>query len=130
MDSRYCSCLIICIRIQFIVIKIDTESSSEIKCFHVEIIEHFDDLGYQKYIFKDLDSRFPVFYMGTLLPNWNQKLMKIGDKGYVRIKRKQAGIDTWYNKDEDTYVKYKYDGVYIDTFIHERPQDTDEIIIL
>ena len=112
------------------MIKVDKEKSSEMRCYHVEIVEHYDDFGYHKYIFKDLDSRFPIFYMGTLLPNWNQKPMKIGDKGYVRINYKKAGVDTWYNKEEDTYVKYKYNGVYVNAFVHERPQDTDGIIIL
>lgn len=112
------------------MIKVDKIAIKELRCYHVEVIEQFDDMGYIKYIFKDLDSKYPVFYMATLLPNWNQKLIKIGDIGYVRISVKKAGVDEWYNKNEDRHIKYKYNGVYIDSFIHKRPQDTDEIIIL
>ena len=70
------------------------------------------------------------YIMCTKHPNWQTKPIKIGDKGFLKVKEINAGVDTWYNDALDKKVAYKYDGIQFFDFILEKQKETDEIILV
>lgn len=68
--------------------------------------------GYLELVFKVGDS----YKFGTILPRWNLEF-EIGEKYIIGIKRVKAGKTKWYDAKRDKFVKYKYNGSYIEKLI-------------
>lgn len=100
--------------------------------YKVKVLSCISDCGYKTYAFQDLDFKGfgggKKYYTATLLPNWNIPNINIGDIGYIQIIIIKAG-EEWYNKYEDKYVKFKYDGIYINKFIPHKTLDEDVLIL-
>lgn len=90
-----------------------------LNAYKVVLIESFEDVnGYTAYIFKDLDKN--EYYWLNRMPNWNTPYEpKKGDVGYVKFKEVEGGIDQWYDRQNNKFNIYLYDGVYFEGFILE-----------
>ena len=67
--------------------------------------------GYVTYVFRNLMDG--TYRMVTKLPNWSIPHLAVGDKGYMKYVEALAGQDTWYDRDSEKYVTYRYDGQYL-----------------
>lgn len=74
-----------------------------------------DAYGYTRYVFKNLVTG--CFEMITRLPNWDLPYIEIGDVGFVNYIEAVAGEDTWYDADNDVFVKYRADGSYMVSWV-------------
>lgn len=74
-----------------------------------------DAFGYTRYVFKNLVTG--SFEMITRLPNWDLPYIEIGDVGFVNYMEAVAGEDTWYDADNDKFVKYRADGSYMVSWV-------------
>lgn len=96
--------------------------------YHAKILTYKENPGgYIVYAFEDIDN--PGTYgLCTLLPNWELNVLKIGDTGYIKCREIRAGKDTWFNFEDNKFIPYKYDGIYIEDFVLDK-KDTNLIIL-
>lgn len=88
-----------------------------------------DSYGYITYVFNYLDQYDINKYecksmVCTRYPNWNCRDLKIGDEGYVNTETVRAGIDTWFNGEEQ--VPYRYNSVRFIKFIDKPSENSNE----
>ena len=76
-----------------------------------------DSMGYQNYVFENLDIQDPEYkyIMCVRFPNWNQKTFNINEEGFVTLKYVQAGISKWFDGTE--FQVYKYTNIIFMKFI-------------
>nr|DAE51863.1 MAG TPA: hypothetical protein [Bacteriophage sp.] len=104
-----------------------------IKILHCKLLTYQIDPGdYVIYVFRNLDSLSTCdkYIMCTKHPNWQSKPVKIGQKGYLKIKEIEAGKDTWYDCDSKESIPYKYDGVQFFEFIEEKQEELQQECIM
>lgn len=92
---------------------------------HGELVAQAQEFGdYTVYVFLNLDesSVDTKYFMCTRMPNWEQPILDIGDKGYVAMKEVVAGVDKWYDRISDKFVNYGFSQVYFIKFIREVPK--------
>ena len=65
-------------------------------------------MDYQTLVFRNLDKApFGCNYcMVTVWPNWESYIPEIGEIGFLTYDSVTAGVDTYYDRDKDTIVKY------------------------
>lgn len=92
-------------------------------------VEYRDYFGYITYVFKCLDGSLKEsdYVMCTRFPNWNQKDIKLGDKGFLEFKSVVAGIDKWF--DGEKMIPYRYNNIQFIKFI-ELPKKEDVEFIM
>ena len=101
----------------------------EVTC-HVKLNAKYIDIGgYITYVFENIDSHTwnNQYIMCVQFPNWEQKTINIGDKGYVNVRYVKEGISQWY--DGEKMNVYKYTNVIFLKFIHELPQVNNEFLV-
>lgn len=84
-----------------------------------------NDSGYIIYVFqiedKDEIERLQSKYiMCTQFPNWDHRLLKLGEVGYFSYQIIRAGLDQWFNG--NNMVKYRYNMIQFIKFISKPPQ--------
>lgn len=102
-----------------------------IKTMHGELVALKDDLGgYITYVFKNLESNevFDKYLMCTRFPNWDSPMLELGDIGFVKYREVFGGIDEWYDKVNDCFIKYNYTDIHFLDFIYEKEKQ-DEITL-
>lgn len=77
--------------------------------------------GYDKYVFRNLITG--EYIMVTGLPNWNLPFIEVGDRGFMKYQEALAGVDSWYDREQDKYVPYKSDNSYILDWVREYKQN-------
>lgn len=100
-----------------------------IKC---QLIAKEDDiLDYHTLVFKNLeDSQFGHKYvMTTVFRNWQCRIPEIGEKGYLMYDEVTAGIDTYYNRDTESIIKYNFSNLIFKKFVKEQDNLNKDIII-
>lgn len=77
---------------------------------------------YTTYVFECLEDKVnsSKYVMTIRYPNWNDKILKLGDIGYLHFEERRAGIDKWFDGKE--MVPYSYDTVQYIKFIY-KPED-------
>lgn len=83
-----------------------------------------DISGYITYVFKCLE--LDEYVMCTRFPNWDHRVIKIGEIGYLNFYEIRAGIDQWF--DGEKMVPYRYNNIQFDRFI-EKKEDNNEFTI-
>lgn len=88
-----------------------------------------DPFGYITYVFELLDEydiKVWKFKHVTCVryPNWQCKQLKIGDTGFVEINIVKAGVDTWY--DGQNQIPYKNDAKQFLRFIEKGETKSEE----
>lgn len=97
--------------------------------FFAELLaKESDFFGYSTYVFKNLDADNPLdkYVMCTRCKNWIHKSIEIHDKGFVTVKPVVAGVDTWYNGEEQ--IPYKYTNVYFEKFVSLNDKKEDIVL--
>lgn len=91
-----------------------------------------DPYNYTTYVFAVLDDKMietigSLYVMCVQFPNWEQDVINIGDRGYLRYKEVRAGIDEWF--DGTAFNYYKYSNVIFEKFIKTQALDTREVFV-
>ena len=77
------------------------------------------DGAYTKYTFEDLyckDEKYRFITM-TRCPNWHGQDVIPMQEGFVTYKYVEAGKDTYYCNNRQTYIQYNYTAIYFIDFV-------------
>lgn len=91
-----------------------------------------DLFNYFTLVFKNLDANCPFghkYCMTTVFPNWQSIIPEIGDKGYLEYDEVEGGIDTYYNRDTDSIMKYNFSNLIFKKFVKEQDNSKKDIKI-
>lgn len=89
------------------------------------VAKEVDTLGYVTYVFKCLDDEIAKeskYIMCTRYPNWEHRVINIGEIGYLNFVEIRAGIDKWFNGKD--LIPYNYSNIQFIKFV-EKPRETD-----
>ena len=91
-----------------------------------------DPCGYITYVFELLDEYDIEIWKYKHVtcvryPNWQCRQLKIGDTGFVEINIVKAGIDTWY--DGENQIPYKNNAKQFLRFIDKEETEEEEYIL-
>lgn len=77
-----------------------------------------DSFGYVTYVFKRLDelAKEAQYVMCVRYPNWNHRLINLGEKGFLSFLEVKAGEDKWFNGKD--MVPYNYSAIQFLKFIN------------
>ena len=101
------------------------------KIIHGKLIGLKNNLGgYISYIFLNLDSNTVLdkYIMCTRFPNWESPFIKLGDTGYVKYREVFGGVDEWYDKEKEIFIKYNYTDIHFLDFVYDK-EKPDEITL-
>lgn len=90
-----------------------------------------DVLDYTTLVFKNLDKA-PFGYQYCMLicfPRWESRIPDIGEIGFVTYDDVCGGVDSYYDRDTDSIVKYNYDNLIFKKFVEEKDNSKKEIIL-
>lgn len=96
------------------------------------LAEEHDLLDYHTLVFKILEQNCPFghsYVMVTVFPNWQSRLPNIGEIGYLMYDEVVGGVDTFYNRDTDTIMKYNFSNLIFKRFVKEQEDIKKEIIL-
>jgi len=90
-----------------------------------------DIMNYQTLVFKNLDNApFGNQYcMVTVWPNWESYIPSIGDIGYLTYDSVIAGVDTYYDRNTDSIVKYNFTNLVFNKFVREQDNSKKDILL-
>ena len=90
-----------------------------------------DIMNYQTLVFKNLDTApFGNQYcMVTVWPNWESYIPNIGDIGYLTYDSVIAGVDTYYDRNTDSIVKYNFTNLIFNKFVREQDNSKKDILL-
>ncbi len=99
---------------------------------YCELLEKEEDLmGYQILVFKNL-NKAPFgheYCMTTVFPNWESRVPEKGEIGFLSYEIVFAGIDTYYDRDTDSILKYNYNNIIFKKFVKKVDKIKQDIII-
>lgn len=87
------------------------------------IASETDSLGYITYVFENLEDHTASskYIMCIRYPNWDAKMLKLGDIGFVHCEEIRAGIDKWF--DGTKMVPYNYNTVQFIKFVYKSEEE-------
>lgn len=94
------------------------------------VAKEMDTLGYITYVFECLDKEVVLcsrYIMCTRYPNWDHRVINIGEIGYLNFIEIRAGIDKWF--DGKNMIPYNYNGVQFIKFV-QKPKEQDHEYIM
>ena len=100
---------------------------------HCRLLAKEEDLmGYKTLVFRNLDNApFGQNYcMVTVCPNWQSSIPEINDIGFLTYISVVGGEDDYYDRLNETFVKYNYTNTYFVKFVSEKSKDNSKEIIL
>lgn len=77
------------------------------------IAKQSDLFSYTTYAFQNIDNN--EYILCTRFPNWEHKIINIGEVGILHFREVIAGHDSWYA--EGNFTPYKYTGWHFIKFI-------------
>lgn len=92
-----------------------------------------DIMDYHTLVFKILENSPPFghrYCMVTVFPNWQARIPDIGEIGYLMYDEVEGGIDTYYNRDTGTIVKYNFSNSIFKKFVKENLDNSNKDIII
>lgn len=101
-----------------------------IKC-NLVAKEH-DLLDYHVLVFKTLENNCPFghnYIMVTVFPRWESRVPELGETGYLTYDEVKGGIDTYYDRNLDSVVKYNFSNLIFKKFVKEQDNSIKDIII-
>ena len=104
----------------------------ETMTIHCQLLAKEEDLmNYQTLVFKNLDEApFGCNYcMVTVWPNWESYIPVVGEIGYLTYNSVTAGVDTYYDRELDSIVKYNFTNLVFDKFVREQDNSKKDTII-
>ena len=104
----------------------------ETMTIHCQLLAKEEDLmNYQTLVFKNLDEA-PFGCndcMVTVWPNWESYIPIVGEIGYLTYNSVTAGVDTYYDRELNSIVKYNFTNLVFDKFVREQDNSKKDIII-
>ena len=100
---------------------------------HCELLAKEEDLmNYQTLVFKNLDKApFGNNYcMVTVWPNWESYIPNIGERGFLTYNSVTAGVDTYYNRETSSIMKYNFSNLVFEKFVKEKVDSFKKDIII
>lgn len=97
-----------------------------IKIAKVKLITIRHDAGdYTVYVFKNMYPKDAEdkFIMCTRFPNWNCVELQVGDVGYVKVQKVEAGKNSWFDTDQQKLIPYNYSGIHFLDFVYDKPKE-------
>ncbi len=94
-------------------------------------LEH-DILDYHTLVFKVLENNPPFghsYIMTTVFPNWQAPIPPLEEVGYLMYDQVEGGVDTYYNRDTGSIVKYNFSNLIFKKFVKEKDNSSKDIII-
>lgn len=84
------------------------------------VAQENDNCGYITRVFEITDEEDKKrvnskYVMCVQFPNWDQRLLSIGEEGYLSYQEILAGVTTWYNGKE--FIPYRYNMVQFIKFV-------------
>ena len=102
------------------------------KTIHCTLLAKEEDImNYQTLVFKNLDNApFGNQYcMVTVWPNWESYIPSIGDIGYLTYDNVIAGVDTYYDRNTNSIVKYNFTNLIFNKFVREQDNSKKDILL-
>lgn len=89
-------------------------------------------MNYQTLVFKNLDKApfGNTYCMVTVWPNWESYIPNVGEKGFLTYNSVTAGVDTYYNRETDSIMKYNFTNLIFDKFVKEKADNSKKDIII
>lgn len=83
-----------------------------------------DSFGYVTYIFRNTETEdiFDKYMMCTQYPNWQHRMLELGEVGYLTYEEHLAGYDKWFDGNNMRY--YNYTHIQFIKFI-DKPKEED-----
>lgn len=101
-----------------------------IKC---KLIAKEDDiLDYHTLVFKTFEPNIPFghhYVMCTVFPNWQVRMPEIGEIGILMYDEVEGGVDTYYNRNTDSIMKYNFSNLIFKKFVKEQADNSKDIIL-
>lgn len=82
------------------------------------VAKETDPSNYTTYVFECLDKEVASsskYIMCTRYPNWEHRVINLGEIGYLNFVEIRAGIDKWF--DGKQMIPYYYNGIQFIKFI-------------
>lgn len=91
--------------------------------------ERTDWMGYITYVFEDFEPLKPDarYVMCVRFPGWDEKSLKIRDRGFVTVRYVTSGTDSWF--DGKSNVPYKKTDIHFLKFVPE-PEQSGEVEVM
>lgn len=95
------------------------------------LVKEEDLMNYQTLVFKNLDKApfGNTYCMVTVWPNWESYIPSVGEKGFLTYNSVTAGVDTYYNRETDSIMKYNFTNLIFVKFVKEKTDNSKDIII-
>lgn len=95
------------------------------------LAKEIDIPNYQTLVFKNLDSvSFGYKYlMVTVFPNWESYIPEVGEIGYLNYDEVEGGIDTYYDRNTDSIIKYNYSNSIFKKFVKKVDNSKKDILL-
>ena len=91
-----------------------------------------DILDYKTLVFKILENNPPFghsYCMVTVFPNWQSPVPEINEIGYLMYDQVEGGIDTYYERNTGSIIKYNFSNLIFKKFVKEQDNSKKDIII-
>lgn len=91
-----------------------------------------DIFNYYTLVFKILESSCPFghsYVMCTVFPNWQSRIPELEEIGYLEYDEVEGGIDTYYNRDTESIMKYNFSNLIFKKFVKEQDNSKKDIIL-
>lgn len=87
--------------------------------------------GYITYVFKNLNSTnvYDEYVMCVRFPNWDCYNLEIGDIGFLKYRMVEAGVDKWYDRENDKFELYRQTDCHFINFIKEQENVNKDITL-
>ena len=88
-----------------------------------------DSLGYITYVFKSLEddvAALSKYIMCIRYPNWEHRMIKLGEIGYLTFVEVHEGMDKWFNGNK--MIPYKYTTIQFLKFIEKQDVDYEDVM--
>ncbi len=89
---------------------------------YVKLLAYKEELGdYVIYVFKNLGEHdmYNEYIMCTKFPRWQTEPLSIGEVGFLKYKIIVAGSDSWYDRENQEMISYKYSNIQFLEFVKE-----------
>ena len=96
------------------------------------LVQETDSADYTTYVFEILDKddiqKYRTKYiMCVKWPNWDHRLLKNGEMGYLNCMEIRAGVDQWF--DGNGFTPYKYDAIQFVKFVEDQKITKNNFIL-
>lgn len=96
------------------------------------VAQESDFMNYQTLVFKILEEQCPFghsYCMVTVFPNWESRVPELKEIGFLEYDEVEGGIDTYYDRYNDSIMKYNYSNLIFKRFIKEVDNSKRDILL-